>query len=64
VTAETRTLIVHQLGAALADAWRRQQQILPTNDERPERLEHAAGRNVRDEGGREHHEPYHERSLG
>jgi hypothetical protein len=59
---ETRALIVRQLGAALANAWRRQREV-SKNDERPDRLNHAAGRDVRGKGGREHHERYHTRSV-
>lgn len=51
IPADVRSLIVSQLGRALADAWRRQQQITDPNAERPEPLAAAAGRDVRDEGG-------------
>jgi hypothetical protein len=52
IDADTRALIVRQLGAALAEAYRRQ--YSNQNDERPERLDHAAGRDVR--GGDHEHD--------
>lgn len=62
---EVRALIVRQLGAALAAAWRRQHDQVattshlphrPTNDERPEPFAAVAGRDARGLGGREQHE--------
>ncbi len=41
ISADQRALIVQQLGAALADAWRRQQQ---QKNERPARVPSATGR--------------------
>jgi hypothetical protein len=52
---ELRQGIVRHFGAALAEAWRKQHQ----NDERPERLEPAAGRDVHEGDFREHDEAYH-----
>jgi hypothetical protein len=51
IPVETRWAIVSHLAAALAEAWKRQQK-----DERPERLEHATGRDVHGSGGRERNE--------
>lgn len=53
VATDVRALVVRQLARALADAWRRQQDH---KDERPERLNHAAGRDDREDGAREPHE--------
>ncbi|MEO5569036.1 MAG: hypothetical protein ABIR92_11120 [Gemmatimonadaceae bacterium] len=47
MTPELRAVIVKNLSAALADAWRRQQPF--QNDERPEPLAAAAGRNIHQE---------------
>lgn len=55
LTPEVRSRIVRHLGAALAAAWQRQQEQ-EQKHERPERLNHAAGRIVRGNGGREHHD--------
>lgn len=50
---DVRATIVSALARSLAAAWRQQQE---RTHERPERLNHAAGRIVRGDGGREQHE--------
>ena len=59
---DVRQVIVRQLGAALAEAWRRQSEIPSTNDERPDCGSDSAGRNARGDGGHEQHADYHEQS--